>query len=112
MQSVLLLALLACASACAEVQSDPNFVGQDPQSQVVTIGAGRALVSGPDAPEEQYWRLWYIIDPATRTCWFKIGDSVGRLECCRLWTLPKAKPFLVNRMRLSCPATESPGGAD
>jgi hypothetical protein len=112
MQSALLLAPFVCVSACVEVQSDPNFVGQDPQSQVVTIGAGRALVSGPTEADEAYWRLWYIIDPATRTCWFKIGDSVGRLECCRLWTVPKAKPFLVSRMRLSCPATEAPEGAD
>ena len=112
-----LLALVMTVPACTEVQSSPNFVALDPESQIVTIGAGRAMISEQDE-QDRYWRLWYIIDPATRTCWFKIGDSVGQLDCCRLWTVPKAKPFLVNRLRLNCPATGNgdrsvtPGSAD
>lgn len=79
------VALSLCCTAC--ITSERDFVARDAASQIVTVGAGRALVSDTGG---DYWRLWYIIDPATRTCWFKVGDSVGELDCCRLRRVPVA----------------------
>lgn len=73
------------------VTSSTDFVAKDQESRVVTLGAGTAVVSSDD---ESGWRLWYIIDPSTQTCWFKIGDSVGALDCCQLWRVDRAQRFL------------------
>jgi len=93
------LLVVGCAT------STPGFVGTDPESAIITIGAGHAVVSDSG---DDYWRLWYIIDPATRTCWFKIGDSVGSLECCRLWNVKRARPYLIRQLGLTCDASSAP----
>lgn len=72
--------LLAVPLLWGCVESHTGFVAKDAKSSVITIGAGEAIVSGTG---DVYWRLWYIIDAKTRTCWFKLGDSVGELDCFR-----------------------------
>ena len=93
---------LACALFTAGcVSSGTDFIAKDSDSQVVTLGAGKAVITEGD---EGGWRLWYIIDPSTRTCWFKIGDSVGALDCCQLWRVNRAQRHLPWLNAPSCAA--------
>jgi hypothetical protein len=95
---------LSCLlTAC--VNSSTDFVAKDYDSKVVTIGAGTAVVS---TDEESGWRLWYIIEPGTRTCWLKIGDSVGALDCCQLWLVERARRHISWLTASECAARLAP----
>ena len=70
--------------------SEPGELISKEKNSIVTIGAG--LV---DIGEESYWHAWYLIDRRTRTCWFKIGASLGEIDCCNLSRLHVARQYMV-----------------
>jgi len=80
------------------VTSTPGVVRTAHDNPMVTIGAGEATVSGLG----QAWRVWYVIDRATETCWMKLGDSAGQMSCCDLRRVAAAREYLTWVNAASC----------
>jgi hypothetical protein len=89
--AVLLAALPACVS------SAPGTVQTSAGNPIVTIGAGVSEVGGGNG-----WRVWYVIDTLTHTCWMKLGDSAGAMSCCDLLAVKEARPHLTWVSEASC----------
>jgi hypothetical protein len=89
------------------VTSAPGAVRASADNPIVTIGAGEAKISAAgDA-----WRVWYVIDTKTRTCWMKLGDSAGQMSCCDLQRVPEARPHLQWISEGACAGAAQPGVA-
>lgn len=82
-------ALVTQLFSCMTANSDPGTVATSAGNPIVTIGAGVAEVGGGNG-----WRVWYVIDTASRTCWLKLGDSAGGMDCCDLLKIKLAQPYL------------------
>src|SRR5678816_4370502 len=80
---VLLLAAVGCVS------STPGVVRQSDDNPIVTIGAGQTGIGGGNG-----WRIWYVVDRATQTCWFQLGDGGSPLDCCGLRRVAEARPYI------------------
>jgi hypothetical protein len=91
-RALVLGALLTTAAAC--ITSMPGETRTTAESSLVTIGAGRAEIGGG------YYRVWYLIDKQTQTCWMKLGDAGGQLDCCALRRVSEAQPYIT---WTSCP---------
>ena len=62
----------------------PGVVQSSDDTPMVTITAGKVYV--PTG-----WVIAsYIIDPQTRSCWFRVGDQLAPLDCKRLAGVPAA----------------------
>jgi hypothetical protein len=92
-RAVVLGALLTGSAAC--VTSTPGLARTRANNPLVTIGAGYAEIGGGS-----YWRVWYVIDKRTQTCWMKLGDAGAQLDCCALRRVSEAQPYIA---WASCP---------
>ena len=91
-RAVVLGALLT-VSAC--VTSAPGSTQTRASNPLVTIGAGQAEIGGGS-----FWHVFYVIDKRTQTCWMKLGDTGGQLDCCALRRVTEAQPYIT---WTSCP---------
>lgn len=64
---------------------------------MVVIGAGEIEVGGG-----AHYYARYIIDKRAQVCWFFAGDSVSQLECCSLYRVDDARPFLTWLSAAAC----------
>jgi hypothetical protein len=103
MKLVLAAVLASLATAC--ISSSPGVVRASNDNPLVTIGAGEAVISaGGDA-----WRVWYVIDRATETCWMKLGDAGDQMDCCDLRKVAAAREHIGWETDATCaPATLMP----
>jgi hypothetical protein len=87
MRDVVLGILLTASAAC--VTSTPGVTRTSSDNPLVTIGAGGAEIGGGT-----FWRVWYVIDKRTQTCWMKLGDAGAQLDCCALRRVSEAQPYI------------------
>lgn len=92
-RAVVLGALLTAWASC--VTSTPGLTRTTANNPLVTIGAGEAEIGGGS-----FWRVWYVIDNRTQTCWMKLGDAGAQLDCCALRRVSEAQPYIT---WTSCP---------
>lgn len=103
---ILIAGMFVFAGSC--VTSAPGVVRNSVGNPIITIGAGEAVVSGlGDA-----WRIWYIIDTATETCWIKLGDAGSRLSCCDLYKVEKTREHLKWVDPLKCGKKLTPASSE
>jgi hypothetical protein len=88
-------------SAC--ITSTPGVVRTSTDNPLVSIGAGKIEV-GPTAG----WFVWYVIDKRTETCWMKLGDSAGAMDCCALRKVPEAVPVITWESDATCSGRAAP----
>lgn len=99
LRTSVLIILAIATQGC--VSSDPGMVGASTGNPIVTIGAGVSEIGGGNG-----WRVWYVIDTATHTCWMKLGDSAGALSCCSLLSVKEARQYLSWVDKNSCSPSE------
>jgi hypothetical protein len=81
-----LTALFTLALGCAHTK--PGVVQSGDDTSFVTVSAGKVYV-----PNGWVFAS-YIVDPQTRTCWFRVGDQLAPLDCERLVGVPAAARVL------------------
>ncbi len=96
--TVLFLLILGCA------HTRPGVVQSGDDTPLVTITAGKVYVP------TGWTYASYILDPKTRTCWFRVGDALAPLPCERLAGVPAAARVLtwLPERPAAAPATAVP----
>jgi hypothetical protein len=69
--------------------SSPGVVRTSDDNPMVMVGGGEIEI-GSGA----HYYARYIIDTRTHVCWFFAGDSVAALDCCALYRVEDARPYL------------------
>jgi hypothetical protein len=87
--SLLLVSLIGCVPTKVASPGYTGLIGNEkstpgerisaPNNHIVSIGAGKVEIG-----TTSYWRAWYLIDRGTHTCWMKVGESLGAMDCCAL----------------------------
>ena len=95
MRKPLLLALFAFCGACARLAT-PGTVVSAADNPIVTVDAG--AISGLYGS----WPAMYVVDRATRTCWFLAGTAAAPLNCCVARRVPAVAAFITWQDDASC----------
>jgi hypothetical protein len=84
---IFLFFLTSAAVGCGNLQ--PGSVQSARDTPIVTITAGKVFIPGPG-----YLLAAYLIDTQTRSCWIRIGEQLGALDCGNLMGVPGAAKYL------------------
>jgi len=96
---IFLFFLTPAVMGCGNLQ--PGSVQSARDTPIVTITTGKVFIPGPG-----YLLAAYLIDTQTRSCWIRIGEQLGALDCANMMGVPGAAKYLT--WFAASPSTQTP----